>query len=329
MKEILANGGNNMSLSRSKIAIVGIGNVGTALAHQLVISNTCDDLVLIDLNKKKAWAEVTDLKHSLGFSEANMKLIPGDYEDCKDADIVVLAVAAPYKLGMTRLDMMEKATVIVQSIVPKVMASGFNGMFVVITNPVDAMTYLVQKLSGLPTHKVIGTGTSLDTARLRHYLADTMEVDPRSVEAMCMGEHGDSQMIPWSQVTVGSKNFNDILEDNSDRLKGIETDQVRQEIAQIAYEIVKNKGATNYGIASVVAKIVKAIIRDEHMVMPVTVMLNGEYGIEGVYAGVPAVITGNGIKELVQYRLTDEELNNFHQSINVLKSTNEKMLALL
>jgi len=318
-----------MSLSRSKIAIVGIGNVGTALAHQLVISNTCDDLVLIDLNKKKAWAEVTDLKHSMGFSEANMKLIAGGYEDCKDADIVVLAVAAPYKLGMTRLDMMATATVIIKSIVPEVMASGFDGMFVVITNPVDAMTYLVQKLSGLPTNKVIGTGTSLDTARLRRYLADTMEVDPRSVEAMCMGEHGDSQMIPWSQVTVGSKNFNDILADNSDRLKGIATDQVREEIAQIAYEIVKNKGATNYGIASVVAKIVKAIIRDEHMVMPVTAMLNGEYGINGVYAGVPAVITGKGIKELVQYHLTDKELKDFHQSVEVLKTTNEKMLKLL
>lgn len=318
-----------MSLNRSKVAIVGVGNVGTALAHQMVISNTCDDLVLIDLNQKKAWAEVTDLKHSLGFSEANMKLIDGDYDSCEDADIVVLAVAAPYKLGMTRLDMLEKATVIVQSIVPKVMASGFKGIFVVITNPVDAMTYLVQKLSGLPANKVIGTGTSLDTARLRRYLADAMEVDPRSVEAMCMGEHGDSQMIPWSQVTVGSKNFNDILEDNKERLSGITTDNVRHEIAQIAYEIVKNKGATNYGIGAVVAKIVKAIIRDEHMVMPVTAMLRGEYGVDDIYAGVPAVITGSGIKELVHYRLTEAELEAFHASIDVLRKTNDKMMGLI
>lgn len=316
-------------ISRNKLAIVGVGNVGTALAHQLVISNGCDDLVLIDLNKDKVWAEATDLKHSLGYTEANMKIIDGNYSDCSDADIVVLAVAAPYKLGMTRLDMMEKATSIVKSIVPKVMESGFDGIFIVITNPVDAMTYLVQQLSGLPTEKVIGTGTSLDSARLRYFLADTMKVDPRSVEAMCMGEHGDSQMIPWSRVTVGAKSFMNIIEDNKERLEGIATANVRAEIAQVAYEIVKNKGATNYGIAAVAAKIIKAIIRDENMVMPVSVMLNGEYGVSGVYAGVPAVITGNGIKELVHYRLTDEEFEDFKTSIEVLKSTNEKMMKLL
>lgn len=318
-----------MALSRSKLAIVGVGNVGTALAHQLVISNTCDDLVLIDLNKDKVWAEATDLKHSLGYSAVNMKIIDGTYEDCRDADIVILAVAAPYKLGMTRLDMLEKATAIVSSIVPEVMKSGFDGIVIVITNPVDAMTQLVQHLSGLAANKVIGTGTSLDSARLRQYLADTMEVDPRSVEAMCMGEHGDSQMIPWSQVTVGAKNFRDIIEDNSERLEGIHTQNVRQDIAQVAYNIVKNKGATNYGIAAVAAKIVKSIIRDDHSVMPVSVMLNGEYGHEGVYAGVPAVITGNGIKELVTYRLTDEEQENFSKSVEVLRSTVEKMMMLL
>ena len=315
-----------MALSRTKLAIIGLGNVGTALAHHLVINNTCDDLVLIDLNKDKVWAEVTDLQHSLGYSEANMLIKDGDYSDCGDADIVVMAVGAPYKNGMTRLDMLDKATDIVGSIVPKVMASGFDGIFVVITNPVDAMTYLVQKLSGLPSSKVIGTGTSLDSARLRQFLAKTMEVDPRSVEAMCMGEHGDSQMIPWSQVTVGAKNFNQILEDNPERLKNVVIGKVREDIAKIAYSIVMNKGATNYGIAAVAAKIIKAIIRDEHMIMPVSVMLNGEYDFEGVYAGVPAVITEEGIKELVTYRLTDEELVAFSKSIDVLKEVNRKMM---
>lgn len=318
-----------MALCRSKLAIIGVGNVGTALAHQLVISNTCDELVLIDLNNKKVWAEATDLKHSLGYSETKMHIIDGQYSACSDADIVVLAVAAPYKTGMTRLDMLDKATAIVKSIVPQVMASGFNGIFIVITNPVDAMTYLVQKLSALPTDKVIGTGTSLDSARLRYFLADTMDVDPRSVEAMCMGEHGDSQMIPWSQVTVGAKNFNTILEDNADRLKNINTDNVRQEMAQIAYDIVLNKGATNFGIAAVAAKIIKAIIRDENVVMPVSVMLNGEYGVENVYAGVPAVLTGKGIKELVTYHLNPDELESFQNSIAILKEANRRMMELL
>lgn len=315
-----------MAISRSKVVIVGAGNVGTALAHHLVICHTCDDLVLIDLNKDKVWAEVTDLKHSLGYSDTKMKIYSGDYSDCADADIVVISVAAPYKVGMTRLDMLDKATVIVSSIVSSVMNSGFNGIFVVITNPIDAMTYLIQKLSGLPDSRVIGTGTALDSARLRYYLADVMDVDARSVEAMCMGEHGDSQMIPWSQISVGAKKFTDIMHDYPDRVKGIELDHVEQEIAQIAYEIVKQKGATNYGISAVAAKIIKAIINDENIVMPVSVMPHGEYGLEDVYLGIPAVLAGKGIKELVEYHLSDSEMEKLMESAKILKNANQKIL---
>lgn len=318
-----------MSLSQSKLAIIGMGNVGCALAHHLTIGNLCDELVLIDRLQQKAWAEAEDLKHSLGFSENRMSIYAGDYSDCKDADIVVLSVAAPYVDGNTRLDMLDKATRIVQDIVPQVMQSGFAGIFIVITNPVDALTYLVHKLSGLPAHRVIGTGTSLDSARLRHFLADTMGVDPRSVEAMCLGEHGDSQMIPWSQVTVGAKKFSQILHDNPERLKGIDIHKVQQEISQIAYQIVRSKGATNFGIAAVAARMVKAIVRDGNIVMPASVMLNGEYGESDVYAGVPAVITCNGIKELVTYHLDEHELAEFKQSLALLKRVNQQMMASL
>jgi len=252
------------------LAIIGMGHVGCALAHHLTIGNFCDELVLINRRKEKAWAEAEDLKHSLGFSESRMRIYAGDYADCADADIVVLAVAAPYTDGSTRLDMLDKATLIFRDIVPRIMDSGFSGIFVVITNPVDALTYLVHKISGLPAHKVIGTGTSLDSARLRYFLADTIGVDPLSVEAMCMGEHGDSQMIPWSQVTVGAKRFSQIINDNPERLKGIDIDKVQQEISQIAYKIVRAKGATDYGIAAVAARIIKAIIRDGNIVMPVS-----------------------------------------------------------
>lgn len=318
-----------MSLSQSKLAIIGMGHVGCALAHHLTIGNMCDELVLINRRKEKAWAEAEDLKHSLGFSESRMRISAGDYADCSDADIVVLSVAVPYAEGNTRLDMLDNATRIVSEIVPQVMQSGFSGIFIVITNPVDAITYLVHKLSGLPAHKVIGTGTSLDSARLRYFLADTMGVDPRSVEAMCMGEHGDSQMIPWSQVTVGAKRFSLILNDNPERLKGIDIQKVQQEISQIAYQIVKAKGATDYGIAAVAARIIKAIVRDGNIVMPVSVMLNGEYGANDVYAGVPAVITRNGIKELVTYHLEQQELSDFQRSIDILKRVNSSMMQLL
>ena len=316
-------------LSQSKLAIIGMGHVGCALAHHLTIENLCGELVLINRRSEKAWAEAEDLKHSLGFSENRMRIYAGDYQDCSDADIVVLSVAAPYKEGNTRLDMLEKATDIVQEIVPQVMASGFSGIFIVITNPVDAITYLVHKLSGLPSHRVIGTGTSLDSARLRYFLADTMQVDPRSVEAMCLGEHGDSQMIPWSQVTVGAKRFQQILHDNPERLKGVDIKEVQQEISQIAYQVVRAKGATDYGIAAVAARMINAIVRDGNIVMPASVMLNGEYDESDVYAGVPAVITRNGIKELVTYHLEASEVEAFKQSVKVLKDVNAKMLATL
>lgn len=207
-----------MALSTSKVVIVGVGNVGKALAHQLVIQQSCDELVLIDRDHEKVWAEVTDLNHSLGYSDTKMKVSQGDYSACANADIVVLSVSAPYKVGMNRLDMFDSATNIIKQIVPEIMKSCFKGIFVVITNPVDAMTYLVHKLSALPANQVIGTGTSLDSARLRVYLAELIGVDPRSVDALCMGEHGDSQMIPWSQVSVGAKKFYEILDDNPQRL---------------------------------------------------------------------------------------------------------------
>ncbi len=318
-----------MSLSQSKLAIIGMGNVGCALAHHLTIGNICNELTLIDRKEEKAWAEAEDLKHSLGFSENRMRVRAGNYSDCSDADIVVLAVAAPYTPGSSRLDMLDKATQMVSDIVPQIMASGFNGIFIVITNPVDAMTYLVHKISGLPAHKVIGTGTSLDSARLRYFLAETMEVDPRSVEAMCMGEHGDSQMIPWSQITVGAKSFSQILSDNPKRLKGIDIHKVQQQISQIAYKVVNAKGATNYGIAAVAARMINAIVRDGNIVMPASVMLDGEYGEHDVYAGVPAVITGNGIKELVTYHLQESELAEFKKSVALLKDINQKMLQAL
>lgn len=313
-----------MALSTSKVVIVGVGNVGKALAHQLVIQQSCDELVLIDRDHEKVWAEVTDLNHSLGYSDTKMKVSQGDYSACANADIVVLSVSAPYKVGMNRLDMFDSATNIIKQIVPEIMKSGFKGIFVVITNPVDAMTYLVHKLSALPANQVIGTGTSLDSARLRVYLAELIGVDPRSVDALCMGEHGDSQMIPWSQVSVGAKKFYEILDDNPQRLKNVNVENIKNEITQIAYDVVERKGATNYGIASVASTIIKAIIKDVHTVMPVSTQLNGEYGFHDVFIGVPAVINRNGIKEIVTYHLSDDEMNQFKKSVDVLQTLIKK-----
>lgn len=313
-----------MAIERKKVGIIGCGNVGATLAFYLVVEHICDDLTLIDLNEKKAYAESLDLQHSLGYSGNNISIKAGSYEDCGNLDVIVLAVAAPYHTGMTRLDMAGNAVKIVSSIIPSVMKAGFNGVFVVITNPVDVITYTVQKLSGLPDERVIGTGTSLDSARLRQYLAQVMGVDPRSVDAFCMGEHGDSQFIPWSLVRVGSKDFTEILHDNTERLAGIELDHVNEYISQIAYEIMNIKGATTYGIAAVTGQIIRAIMEDENKVFPVSACFHGEYGLSDVYMGVPAVLTSRGVKELVEYHLTPEEQAKLEKSAEVVSEMNRQ-----
>lgn len=314
-----------MAIGRSKVVVVGTGSVGTAVAFNLVINHICDDLVLIDINKEKAWAEATDLQHSLGYSGNRMRVKAGEYADCKDADLVVIAAALPYIAGQTRLDMTEKAAGLMKNILPAIMESGFSGIIVVITNPVDIISFYVHKLSGLPSHKVIGTGTALDSARLKYHLADVMHVDPQSVHALCMGEHGDSQLIPWSQITVGGKKFLDIIKDNKLRLEGFDIHSAAENIKRIAYRIVGAKGATTFGIAATTVQIIKAVLDDENKVIPVSAMLNGEYGEQGIYIGVPAVLNSQGVKELVEYHLPDNEMAELKESIRIIREYNKKL----
>jgi L-lactate dehydrogenase len=314
-----------MAISRSKVVVVGTGSVGAAVAFDLVRNNVCDDLVLIDINKEKAWAEATDLQHSLGYSGSKMRVTAGDYSHCKDADLVVIAAALPYITGQSRLDMVEKAAGIMGSIVPEIMTSGFSGIFIVITNPVDVISYYVHKLSGLPANKVIGTGTALDSARLKYHLAEVMQVDPQSVHALCMGEHGDSMIIPWSQITVGGKKFIDIIKDNRVRLEGFDINSVADEIKKIAYRIVNAKGATTFGIAATTVQIIKAVLRDENKVIPVSAMLNGEYGDKDIYIGVPTVLNSQGVKELVEYHLPYSEMLALKNSIEIIRKCNNQL----
>lgn len=314
-----------MAISRSKVAVVGVGAVGSAVAFDIVRNHICDELILINRNREKAWAEAIDLQHALGYSGNRMSIKDGDYQDCADADLIVISVAAPYLTGQTRLDMMEKAAEIMGEIVPAIMASGFSGIFVVITNPVDVMTHYVHMLSGLPSGKVIGTGTALDSARLKYYLADVMDVDPQSVHATCMGEHGDSMVIPWSQITVGGKRFLDIIHDNEALLSGFDITQVADNIKRIAYRVMTAKGATTYGIAAMTVQMMKAIFKNENKVIPVSAMFNGEYGERDVYAGVPAVLNSQGVKELVELRLLGEELMELKKSISIIRDYNGRL----
>lgn len=314
-----------MAIGRSKVVVVGIGAVGSTVAFDIVRNHVCDELVLVNRTKEKAWAEAVDLQHSLGYSGQKMQIKDGDFQECSDADIVVLAAAPPYIKGQTRIDQLEKSAEIMRDIVPLIMKSGFSGIFIVITNPVDCISFYVQKLSGLPPNRVIGTGTALDSARLKYMIADIMGVDQQSVHAICMGEHGDSQLIPWSQISVGGKRFLDIINDNKKLFVQFDLDHFSNNIKKIADRIMLAKGATTFGISATTVQIIKAILRNENKVIPVSAMFNGEYGEKGIYAGVPAVLYSQGVKELVEYHLLPEEIEELRKSIALIRMYNQKL----
>lgn len=314
-----------MGLKKSKVAIVGTGLVGSSTAFSLITQGVCDEILMIDINSEKALGEVMDLNHCIEYLNRNTKIIPGSYDKCGDVDIVVITAGAPPKQGQTRLDTLDLSAKIVESIVNPIMESGFKGYFIVISNPVDMMAYHVYKISGLPKSHVIGTGTSVDSARLKNFIGDLLNVDPRSVQGYSMGEHGDSQMIPWSHVTVGGKSFYEILKDNKDRVGNVDLDELVLETAKAGWEVYNRKGTTYYGIATATVGIIKAIMYDENRILPVSTLLDGEYGEYDVFCGVPAVLNADGVKEVVEIHMRDDELEKFKKSVALIKEYCKKI----
>ncbi|MGL4570115.1 MAG: L-lactate dehydrogenase [Clostridium sp.] len=314
-----------MGIRNTKVAIVGTGLVGSSTAFSLVTQGVCDEVLMIDINKERALGEAMDLNHSIEYLNRNTKVRASSYEECRDVDIVVITAGAPPKEGQTRLDTLELSAKIVESIVDPIMKSGFKGYFIIVSNPADIIAYHVYKLSGLPKSHVLSTGTSIDTARLKNFIGELVDVDPRCVQGYSMGEHGDSQMVPWSHITVGGKKFTKVLEDNKDRFKEVDLDKLVQDTAQAGWEVYKRKGTTYYAIASATVGIIKAIINDENRIIPVSTLLDGEYGVSDVFAGVPAILNSEGVKEIVEIHMKDSEKEKFENSINVIKEYIKKL----
>lgn len=308
-----------------KVAIVGTGLVGSSTAFSLITQGICDEILMIDINKEKALGEVMDLKHCIEYLNRNTKIKVGDYEECSDVDIVVITAGAPPKPGQTRLDTLDLSAKIVESIVNPIMSSGFKGHFIIVSNPVDIIAHYVYKLSGLPKSNVIGSGTSIDSARLKNFIGDLFNVDPRSVQAYSMGEHGDSQMVPWSHVYIGGKPFNKVIEDNKDRVGEVDLDKLVLDTARAGWEVYNRKGTTYYAIASATVGIIKAIINDENKIIPVSTLLDGEYGEYNVFSGVPAVLNSEGVKEVVEIDMTEEELIKFKTSNEIIRGYINKL----
>lgn len=309
-----------MNFKDTRIVIVGTGNVGSTTAYTIINQGLCEDLVLIDMNREKAYGEALDMKHAIHFMNRNMRVRVGDYSDCKDADILIITASAPMDKDATnRLDMLAPSKKVMESIITPVMESGFNGIIIVVSNPVDIMSYYAWKLSGLPANQVIGSGTALDTARLCCEIGDLFDLDSKSVNAYILGEHGDSEMASWNSATVGGKALTDVMKDNSERAKETTFDKLRKETIQAGWEIFHRKGNTCYGIAASTTAIAKSILYNENRILPVSVHLEGQYGLDDIYLSVPVILNKEGAKEIVEINLTDEEMKELHKSADILK----------
>ena len=312
-------------MPKSKVVIVGTGMVGMSYAYSLLNQGTVEELVLIDINKDRAEGEAMDLNHGLSYAPRKMKIYAGDYNDCKDADIVVITAGVSQKDGETRIDLLNRNAAIMKSVVKGVMASGFNGIILVASNPVDILAYVAWKASGLPSNKVFGSGTSLDTARLRYEIANKINISVKNIHAYIMGEHGDTEFVCWSNAYVGSKPLKDVIETMSE-IEFNDLEKIHQDVKNAAYEIIKRKKATYYGIGMTLVSITAAIINNENRILPISVYNDGAYDIESdLYIGLPAVLNADGVHHPVKLKLDETETKQMSHSAKVLKDILNQM----
>ena len=309
-----------MQTGTRRVVLVGTGFVGMSFAYSMVNQGGAEELVLIDVNHDKAEGEAMDLSHGIAFGPENIEIWAGTYEDCKTADIVVVTAGVNQQPGETRLALVERNAKIMRDVVRNVMKSGFNGIFLIASNPVDVLTYIAWQESGLPKHRVIGTGTTLDTARLRHQIGKYLDVDPRNVHGYIVGEHGDTETPLWSHTTVGVKPIFDIIKDHPE-YKMEDLEQIYVNVRDAAYHIIERKRATYYGIGMCTMRIVKAILNDENCILPVSAYLEGQYGLHDIFTGVPAIINRDGVREVFDLNITEDELKQLTKSVSILKET--------
>ena len=314
-------------IDKRKIVLVGTGFVGMSFAYSLLNQGGVNELVLIDVLKEKAEGEAMDLSHGVPYAPAKMKIKAGDYDECKDADIVVITAGINQKPNQTRLELVQTNAKIIKEITENVVKSGFNGIFVIASNPVDIMTYVVAKVSGFPKERVIGSGTALDTARVRYLIGEYLGVSSKNIHAYIMGEHGDSSFVSWENAYVGCKKMKDIMKDNNHPMSDLA--EIHKDVVNAAYEIIEKKKATYYGIGVALTKIVKAILNDENEIMTLSSYQRGEYNQEGLYIGVPTIIGANGVKEILELKLTDEDQAKFDNSCNILRDIIKEIEKLL
>ena len=301
-----------------KAAVIGCGFVGSATAFTLMQSRLFSELVLLDVNMEKADGEAKDIAHGIPFA-GQMKIYAGTYDDAADAAIIIITAGANQKPGETRLDLVQKNTAIYQSIIPEIVKRDFGGILLIVSNPVDILTYVALKLSGLPEKRVLGSGTVLDTARLKYALGEHLGVDSRSVHSFIIGEHGDSEIAAWSSTNVSGIPLNEFCEMRGHFNHDAAMDAIAEKVKNSAYEIISKKQATYYGIAMSVKRICECIVRNERSILPVSAMMHGEYGIEDITLSMPAIVGIGGVETHVPIALSEEEAEKLVESAKKLR----------
>ena len=312
-------------MKKGKVVLVGTGMVGMSMAYSMLNRGGVNELILIDIDKDRTIGEEMDLSHGLSYAPQKMTIKAGDYDECKDAQVVVITAGVAQKPGQTRLELAETNTRIMKDKTKKIMASGFNGIIIIATNPVDLMTYVVAKVSGLPKNQVFGSGTVLDTARLRYIISEKLQVSSKNIHAYIMGEHGDSSFVPWEHAYVGCKKIKSVMKEKNYPIENL--NKIHDEVVNAAYEIIEKKKATYYGIGMCLSKLVKSVLDNDNSIVTVSNYLsNGIYGQDDIYIGVPAVINSNGVREVLELDLNDEEQEKLNNSCRIIKEMREKSI---
>ncbi|MBQ6906969.1 MAG: L-lactate dehydrogenase [Clostridia bacterium] len=305
-------------LNIRKTAIVGCGFVGSASAFAIMQSGLFSEMVMIDINKTKAEGEALDISHGLPFAKP-MKIYAGDYGDIADAALIIITAGANQKAGETRLDLVKKNIAVFKTIIPEIAKRNKDAILLIVTNPVDILTYVSVKLSGYPENRVLGTGTVLDTARLKYLIGEHLQVDLRTIHAFIIGEHGDSEIVAWSNANVSGVSLYDFCEMRGHFNHRQAMKELADGVKNSAYEIIEKKSATYYGIAMSVKRICEAIVRDEKSILPVSSVHHGNYGIDDVALSMPVIVGKNGIESYVPINLNDQETADLKKSAETLK----------
>lgn len=310
-----------MSLNTRKVVIIGAGHVGSHAGYALASQGVVDEIVYIDINFEKAKAQALDIYDSTVYLQRHVAVKAGDYTDAKDADILIVA-AGPLpdmSKGQTRMDTLKQTIEIIKDVVENIKKSGFNGIIINISNPADVVTHYIQNKLNYSPKRIISTSTTLDSARVRRAIAEAINVDQKSIYAYALGEHGESQMVPWSTVTIAGKPLTELIKEKPNTYGKLDLDKLAAEGKAGGWHILGGKGSTEFGIGASIAEVTRAILGNERRILPVSVLLNGEYGQSDVYASVPTLLSNEGVEDIVELNLNEREQEQFNNSCETMR----------